>query len=116
MPYECHYTGKKTNFGKKRAYSGQKITKGGFGLKTTGISRRTFRPNLHKMTAMVDGYGREVARGNPATNDPAGWHSAVVRTGLPARLENTPYQRFGETFYWLTLVLFGGLAFVSWRR
>lgn len=68
------------------------------------------------MTAMVDGYGREVARGNPATNDPVGWHSAVVRTGLPARLENTPYQRFGETFYWLTLVLFGGLAFVSWRR
>lgn len=68
------------------------------------------------MTAMVDGYGREVARGNPAANDPAGWRSAVVRTGLPARLENPPYQRFGETFYWLTLVLFGGLAFVSWRR
>ncbi len=68
------------------------------------------------MTAMVDGYGREVARGNPAEGDAAGWRSAVVRTGLPARLENTPYQRFGETFYWLTLVLFGGLAFVSWRR
>lgn len=68
------------------------------------------------MTAMVDGYGREIARGNPAAGDPAGWRSAVVRTGLPARLENTPYQRFGETFYWLTLVLFGGLAFVSWRR
>ena len=55
MPYECHYTGKKMTFGKTRAYSGQKITKGGFGLKTTGISRRTFRPKLHKMTAMVDG-------------------------------------------------------------
>ncbi len=68
------------------------------------------------MTAMVDGYGREVARGNPAAGDPASWRSAVVRTGLPARLEITPYQRFGETFYWLTLVLFGGLAFVSWRR
>ena len=68
------------------------------------------------MTAMIDGYGRELARGNPAPGDPAGWRSAVVRTGLPARLENTPYQRFGETFYWLTLVLFGGLAFVSWRR
>ena len=68
------------------------------------------------MTAMVDGYGRELARGNPAAGDPSGWRSAVVRTGLPARLENTPYQRFGETFYWLTLVLFGGLAFMSWRR
>lgn len=68
------------------------------------------------MTAMVDGYGREVARGNPAPGDPAGWRSAVVRTGLPAALENTPYQRFGETFFWLTLVLFAGLGFMSWRR
>lgn len=55
MPYECHFTGKKTTFGKKRAYSGQKITKGGFGLKTTGISRRSFRPNLQKVHALVDG-------------------------------------------------------------
>ncbi|RNC80845.1 MAG: 50S ribosomal protein L28 [Phycisphaera sp.] len=55
MPNVCHFTGKKTTFGKKRAYSGQKITKGGFGLKTTGISRRSFKPNLHKVTAMVDG-------------------------------------------------------------
>ena len=68
------------------------------------------------MTAMVDGYGREIARGNPAPGDPVGWRSAVVRTGLPAALENTPYQRFGETFFWLTLVLFAGLAFLNWRR
>lgn len=68
------------------------------------------------MTAMVDGYGREVARGNPAPGDPAGWRSSVVRTGLPAKLANTPFQRFGETFYWLTLVLFAGLAFLNWRR
>ena len=68
------------------------------------------------MTAMVDGYGREVARGNPAPGDPAGWRSSVVRAGLPAKLTSTPYQRFGETFYWLTLVLMAGLAFVSWRR
>jgi apolipoprotein N-acyltransferase len=68
------------------------------------------------MTAMVDGYGREVARGNPAPGDPAGWRSSVVRVGLPAKLTSTPYQRFGETFYWLTLVLMAGLAFVSWRR
>jgi large subunit ribosomal protein L28 len=55
MPYECHFTGKKTQFGKKRAWRGQAITKGGFGLKPTGISRRTFRPNLQDVTAMVDG-------------------------------------------------------------
>jgi len=67
-------------------------------------------------TAVIDGYGRETARGNPVAGDPAGWRSSVVRTALPARLARTPYQRFGETFYWLTLVLFAGLAFASWRR
>ncbi|MFN3213578.1 MAG: apolipoprotein N-acyltransferase [Henriciella sp.] len=68
------------------------------------------------MTAMVDGYGREIARGNPAPGDPAGWKSSIVRTGLPEKLANTPFQRFGDTFYWLTLVLFAGLAFMNWRR
>lgn len=68
------------------------------------------------MTAMVDGYGREIARGNPAPGDPAGWRSSVVRTGLPAKLAITPFQRFGDTFYWLTIVLFAGLAFMNWRR
>ncbi len=67
-------------------------------------------------TAMVDGYGREMARGNPAAGDPPGWRSSVVRTALPAALASTPYQRFGEIFFWLTLVLFAGLAFASWRR
>jgi large subunit ribosomal protein L28 len=55
MPYKCHFTGAKTQFGKRRAWHGQAIQKGGFGLKPTGISRRTFRPNLQEVTAMVDG-------------------------------------------------------------
>lgn len=55
MPYVCHFTGKKTTFGKRRTYRGQKISKGGFGLKPTGITRRTFRPNLQDVTAMIDG-------------------------------------------------------------
>lgn len=53
MPFQCHYTGKKTTFGKKRAWRGQKIVKGGFGLKPTGISRRTFKPNLQKVNCVV---------------------------------------------------------------
>jgi large subunit ribosomal protein L28 len=60
MPYECHYTGKKTSFGKKRTYRGQKISKGGFGLKPTGITRRTFRPNLQTVNAVVDGRTRRI--------------------------------------------------------
>jgi len=57
MPNVCYFTGKKTTFGKKRAYRGQKIVKGGFGLKTTGITRRTFKPNLFKLTAEVEEHG-----------------------------------------------------------
>ena len=55
MPRVCFFTGKKTSFGNKRTYRGQKISKGGFGLKPTGINRRTFKPNLQTVTAVVDG-------------------------------------------------------------
>jgi large subunit ribosomal protein L28 len=71
MPYECAFTGKKTKFGKKRAWRGQAITKGGFGLKPTGISRRTFRPNLQDVTAIVDGAPTRVKASTRA-----------IRTGL----------------------------------
>jgi len=60
MPRECYFTGKRTQFGKKRAYSGQKITKGGFGLKPTGITRRTFKPNIQTVSAMVDGAPKRI--------------------------------------------------------
>lgn len=55
MPRVCFFTGKKTSFGNTRTYRGQKISKGGFGLKPTGITRRLFRPNLQVVNAMVDG-------------------------------------------------------------
>ncbi len=60
MPRVCHFTGKKTRFGKTRTYRGQKISKGGFGLKPTGISRRTFKPNIQTVTALVDGAPRRI--------------------------------------------------------
>ncbi|MEC9373683.1 MAG: 50S ribosomal protein L28 [Planctomycetota bacterium] len=59
MPRECYFTGKRTAFGKKRKYRGQKISKGGFGLKPTGISRRTFKPNLQNVVALVEENGVE---------------------------------------------------------
>jgi len=55
MPFVCHFTGKKSSFGKQRTYRGQKIQQGGFGLKPNGITRRKFRPNLQKVRAMVNG-------------------------------------------------------------
>lgn len=55
MGFTCALTGKTVSFGKKRAWRGQKVSKGGFGLKPTGISPRKFRPNLQKVTALIDG-------------------------------------------------------------
>ena len=55
MPRECHFTGKRASMGKTRTYRGQKISKGGFGLKPTGITARKFKPNLQKVNAIIDG-------------------------------------------------------------
>ena len=57
MSNECYFTGKKTTFGKKRTWRGQRIVKGGFGLKSTGITRRTFKPNLQTVNAIVEENG-----------------------------------------------------------
>ena len=55
MPNVCYFTGRKSSFGKQRTWRGQAVSKGGFGLKPTGITRRKFRPNLQKVTAVIDG-------------------------------------------------------------
>ncbi|MBI1191358.1 MAG: 50S ribosomal protein L28 [Tepidisphaera sp.] len=60
MPAVCAFTGKKTSRGMKRAWRGQAIAKGGFGLKPTGITRRTFKPNLQEVTALIDGVPQRV--------------------------------------------------------
>ncbi len=71
MPRVCAFTGKKTSVGKKRAWRGQAISKGGFGLKPTGITKRTFKPNLQDVTAVVDGVATRVKVSTKA-----------IRTGL----------------------------------
>jgi len=55
MGATCFFTGKTVSRGMKRAWRGQAISKGGFGLKPTGITRRLFKANLHIVNAMVDG-------------------------------------------------------------
>ena len=71
MPYVCALTGKKTSRGMKRAWRGQAVSKGGFGLKPTGITRRTFKPNLQTLTALIDGVPQRVKVSTKA-----------IRTGL----------------------------------
>ena len=69
MPRECYFTGKKTTFGNTIARSGAAIKTGGFGLKTSGVSRRTFKPNLQTQTALVDGVPKRIKVSTRAIRD-----------------------------------------------
>jgi large subunit ribosomal protein L28 len=55
VPFQCHYCQKRTQVGNTVARRGLPKKTGGIGLKTTGIRRRTFKPNLQKVHAIVDG-------------------------------------------------------------
>ena len=46
MGRQCEVSGKKTSFGNHVTIRGKAKYLGGVGIKTTGISRRTFMPNL----------------------------------------------------------------------
>jgi large subunit ribosomal protein L28 len=60
VPYQCFYCGKRTRVGNRVARRGLPKKAGGIGLKTTGIRRRTFKPNLQKVHALVDGNATRV--------------------------------------------------------
>ncbi len=88
MPYECHYTGKKTTSGNKKAYGGAKISKGGFGLKTTGVTKRTFKPNLQKVNVVV-------TNADGSTSSKKVYASAhAIRSGL---VEKPLKRKYGYT-------------------
>jgi len=55
MPRVCHFTGKKTSFGKQITHRGKAKYLGGVGTKITGITARTFKPNIQKVRAVVNG-------------------------------------------------------------
>ena len=55
MSRVCMYCGRRTQVGNTIARRGLAKPKGGIGLKTTGINRRTFKPNLQNVRAFVDG-------------------------------------------------------------
>ena len=55
MSRVCEICGKKTRFGNKIRRRGLPKYKGGIGLKTTGISRRKFKPNIQKVRVVVNG-------------------------------------------------------------
>jgi large subunit ribosomal protein L28 len=55
MARVCYFTGKKTISGRSIARRGKAKYLGGVGRKTTGITRRKFKPNIQKMRAVIDG-------------------------------------------------------------
>ena len=55
MPRVCHFTDRSTQVGNKLRYRGKAKYLGGIGKKVTSCTRRTFKPNLQRVRAMVDG-------------------------------------------------------------
>jgi large subunit ribosomal protein L28 len=55
MARECFFTGARTSFGNRIRTRGRAKYLGGVGTKITACTRRTFKPNLQTVTALVDG-------------------------------------------------------------
>ena len=55
MPRECHFTGAKTTTGNKIRLRGRAKYLGGVGTKITSCTKRTFKPNLQRVNAVIDG-------------------------------------------------------------
>ena len=60
MPNVCEICGRKTQFGNKITTRGLAKYRGGVGIKTTGVSRRTFKVNLQKIRVMDHGTARRM--------------------------------------------------------
>ncbi|MFA6186931.1 MAG: 50S ribosomal protein L28 [Phycisphaerae bacterium] len=55
MSRVCHFLGKRTTTGNTIARRGKAKYLGGVGVKTTGITKRKFKPNIQKVRAIIDG-------------------------------------------------------------
>lgn len=55
MSRKCIFTGKQTRAGNKITRRGKAKYLGGVGKKTTGITKRKFKPNIQRVRAVVDG-------------------------------------------------------------
>lgn len=69
------------------------------------------------VTALTDGFGREVARGQPVAGDPPGWSARHVRARLPEPVAAPLFQsRPGQMLFPLSLLACAIAAFLAWRR
>ena len=60
MPRVCEFTGRRTTAGNTYTHRGKAKYLGGVGTKVTGKTKRKFRPNIQKVTALVGGSVRRV--------------------------------------------------------
>ena len=60
MPRECYFTGARTKVGRSLRYRGKAKYLGGIGKKVTSAAKRTFKPNLQTVTAMIDGKPKRI--------------------------------------------------------
>ena len=60
MPRVCHPTGAKTRSGHKVTRRGKAKYLGGVGIKTTSVTKRTFKPNLQRVDAVIDGSSKRI--------------------------------------------------------
>ena len=60
MSRVCYFTGKKPRMGKRITTRGIAKKSGGIGLKTTGITRRRFLPNLQTVKIVENGTVKRV--------------------------------------------------------
>lgn len=56
MSRVCQFCGRHTRVGSSIARRGLAKNKGGIGLKTTGITKRTYKPNVQWVRAAVGGH------------------------------------------------------------
>ena len=55
MPRKCPFTGKKTSAGRKYSRRGKAKRLGGVGIKVTSKTNRTFKANMQRVRAVIDG-------------------------------------------------------------
>ena len=60
MGRTCYFTGARTHKGNSLRYRGKAKYLGGIGKKITACTRRTFKPNLQRVTAIIDGAPKRI--------------------------------------------------------
>jgi large subunit ribosomal protein L28 len=61
MARVCAICGKGTSRGSKISRRGRAKYLGGIGIKTTGVSKRTFKPNLQRTRTVVNGAVKRIS-------------------------------------------------------